>query len=319
MMKDGVMHACLLDGQGRGVELEREALGRWRPEQGSLWVHLGPGSNAWLMGESGLKPNQAAFLLQEKGRPRLVFHPGGFLITLCGVDPAGEPGEMLFLNAWVESRRILTFQSRPMEAVVRLEQENQDGVGAVESADVLLRLIEHLILEIGPLLDDLNGRLDLLEGDLSLARQQTIRKELGEVRRLVIRLHLHLEPQRTMLEALLRHREGAGEPREDKKTLQEMVEQMAGYLERLNAIREHTGVIRDELDSLVAQQMNQALYILSLISGLLLPMGLLTGLLGINVGGMPGVGDPRAFWAVCGLLAGIGAGMGWLFRRLRFI
>jgi zinc transporter len=32
-----------------------------------------------------------------------------------------------------------------------------------------------------------------------------------------------------------------------------------------------------------------------------LPLGFLTGLLGINVGGIPGVDDSNAFWVVCGL------------------
>lgn len=320
---NGLLHACLMDGKGGGKQVGWNEIRHWQPDQGSLWVHLGPGTDtaAWIQKDSGLKPNQAAFLLQEEGRPRLVFHPKGLLITLRGVNhqEGAKPGDMIFLNAWVETHRIITYAPLPVLAVEDLYAESQNGQGALESADVLLRLAEHLTMRMGPILDEISGRLDLLEEELSLANQQKIRKDLGDIRRLVIRLHLHIEPQRTMLLALLRHREGAGEPREDKKTLQEIMEQVSGYLERLDAYRDHAGVIRDELDSIVSQQMNQALYILSVISGLLLPMGLLTGLLGINVGGMPGAATPWAFWAVCLLLVAIGGAMAWMFRRLKFI
>jgi len=47
-----------------------------------------------------------------------------------------------------------------------------------------------------------------------------------------------------------------------------------------------------------------------------LPLGLLTGLLGINVAGIPFAQYPGAFAAVCGLLVLIALFEWWLFRRL---
>jgi zinc transporter len=35
-----------------------------------------------------------------------------------------------------------------------------------------------------------------------------------------------------------------------------------------------------------------------MVAGIFLPLTFLTGLLGINVGGMPGVNDATAFWIV---------------------
>lgn len=59
------------------------------------------------------------------------------------------------------------------------------------------------------------------------------------------------------------------------------------------------------------------MYVLSLVAAIFLPLGLLTGLLGINVGGIPGTESPWAFTVVtCGLVA---LGLVAAFRRLRLL
>ena len=53
------------------------------------------------------------------------------------------------------------------------------------------------------------------------------------------------------------------------------------------------------------------MYVLSVIAAVFLPLGFLTGLLGINVGGMPGADNAAAFWLVCliaSLLAAVSLG-----------
>ena len=63
-----------------------------------------------------------------------------------------------------------------------------------------------------------------------------------------------------------------------------------------------------------AEASNRQMLVLSVVAAIFLPLGLITGLLGINVGGMPGSNDPNAFWAVCVMLVVITAGEIWLFR-----
>ena len=65
--------------------------------------------------------------------------------------------------------------------------------------------------------------------------------------------------------------------------------------------------------------MNKNMYVLSLVAGIFLPLGLLTGLLGINVGGMPGEGNAWAFAIVCIVLVAMAAAVLWIFRRMRLL
>ena len=65
--------------------------------------------------------------------------------------------------------------------------------------------------------------------------------------------------------------------------------------------------------------MNKTMYILSIVAGIFLPLGLLTGLLGINVGGIPGTENPWAFAIFCVLLLIIAGGQIWLFKRKKWM
>ncbi len=75
----------------------------------------------------------------------------------------------------------------------------------------------------------------------------------------------------------------------------------------------------EELSGRMAEQMNHTMYILAIVAAIFLPLGLLTGLLGINVGGMPGADDGAAFWLVCGFLVLVAIGLVWLFRRMKWL
>jgi hypothetical protein len=61
------------------------------------------------------------------------------------------------------------------------------------------------------------------------------------------------------------------------------------------------------------------MYVVSIVAAVFLPLGLLTGLLGMNVGGMPGEGEPRAFLIVCAILVVLAGLVLWMFRRWRML
>ena len=75
----------------------------------------------------------------------------------------------------------------------------------------------------------------------------------------------------------------------------------------------------DEIANRLSESMNRTMYALSMVAGVFLPLGFLTGLLGINVGGMPGVDSGSAFWITCALLVLLGIGEVALFRRMKWL
>ena len=78
-------------------------------------------------------------------------------------------------------------------------------------------------------------------------------------------------------------------------------------------------LIQDDLDSRAASQSNKTMYLLSIVAAIFLPLGFITGLLGINVGGMPGVDNSHAFWITVGLLVVLMGFQLYIFRRLKWL
>ena len=77
------------------------------------------------------------------------------------------------------------------------------------------------------------------------------------------------------------------------------------YVEDLDTVRERAQIVKEELNTVLSDQLNKNLYILSVIAAIFLPLGFLTGLFGINIGGMPGVENDLAFWIFCGFLTAV--------------
>ncbi|MAM33769.1 MAG: hypothetical protein CMH28_01700 [Micavibrio sp.] len=91
----------------------------------------------------------------------------------------------------------------------------------------------------------------------------------------------------------------------DKRSLQESYNHLVRYVEDLDTVRERAQIVKEELNTVLSDQLNKNLYILSVIAAIFLPLGFLTGLFGINIGGMPGVENDLAFWIFCGFLTAV--------------
>lgn len=82
------------------------------------------------------------------------------------------------------------------------------------------------------------------------------------------------------------------------RLLAEQSDRLTRAVEELDAIRERLQIIKDEIAAITAERMNRNTYVLSIAAAVFLPLGFLTGLLGINVGGIPGTNSGEAFWLV---------------------
>ena len=104
-----------------------------------------------------------------------------------------------------------------------------------------------------------------------------------------------------------------------KRRVHEAQDRLTRYVEDLDAMRERAQIVKEELANNIADKMNRNTYVLSIVAAIFLPLGFLTGLLGINVGGMPGVESDLAFWIVCGLCAAFGIGVSIIFKMLKWL
>lgn len=322
MAGGGLIQCFRVGADGRPEEGGWEGLRAGPPAGGFLWAHLDAGSDdarAWLHGE--LPEAAAEALLVEDTRPRAVGHPDGLQLNLRGVNtnPGAEPDDMVSLRIWVEDTRILTVRVRRVMAAEDVAGQLRAGEGPRSPGGLLVALAERLEVRIDDAVSDLAEHLDAFEERQALEGADPAKgPELAEIRRQSVVLRRYLAPQRVALEDVARGRLGNLSP-EQAADLREVVDRTVRHLEDLEAIRERAAVAQEEQSQHLAAELNRRIYALSIVAGLFLPLTFLTGLLGINVAGIPGADSPVGFAVVSGLLAAVVGFEVLLFRRLRWM
>ena len=126
----------------------------------------------------------------------------------------------------------------------------------------------------------------------------------------------YLAPQSDALDAL---RKLDVVPKADRRRLNEIHDRSVHQVEELNQLTSRLLLVREAIAAAQAERLNRQLFVVTVLSALFLPVTFLTGLLGVNLGGIPGAQDPRAFWIFCGLLAAVVVVLAVIMRRLRWL
>ena len=92
----------------------------------------------------------------------------------------------------------------------------------------------------------------------------------------------------------------------------ELIELLDGIVERQHAVDDH-------MQNQISTDLSDRLYVLTLVSAVLLPLTFVTGLLGVNIGGIPLRESRWAFWILCGVLMALAAGQYWVVKKLRWL
>ncbi len=141
-----------------------------------------------------------------------------------------------------------------------------------------------------------------------------VRAQLSDLRRQTAHLRRFLAPQRDALERLVRQPDPILSEA-DNLGIREQADRVQRYLEVLDLTRERGMVAQEEFLSRIAYQQNERIYVLSVAAAIFLPLTFLTGLMGMNVGGMPGADSPFGFAATTLLMSALAVAVAWYFKR----
>ncbi|WP_342242959.1 zinc transporter ZntB [Pseudomonas sp. OTU5201] len=322
----GLVHAFLLDGQGGAEPISREALANLQlaPAQ-SLWLHWDrshPLARRWLREQSGLSEFACDLLLEESTRPRMLALPcDELLLFLRGVNlnPGAVPEDMVSVRIFASAQRILSLRLRPLHATDELIEQWARGTGPKVASEVLLYLAEHLTDKVDSLVADLSEKVDEQEEHLDNNERFRPNHDLMlQVRRRAAGLKRFLAPQRDIYGQLARSRMPWFVER-DSEYWNELNNRLTRYLEELELIRERIGLVLESESRRQSERTSRTMYLLGITTGFFLPLSFITGLLGMNVGGIPGDEARYGFVLACVLILGIAGFQLWLFRRLRWL
>ncbi len=317
-------HALLLDRNGNAKELSYDEInGSTLPEDGILWVHFDYSSQMakdWIRNKSGIDSVAMDALLTEETRPRTTILNDSFLIALRGINlnPNSKPEDMVSIRLFISSNLIITTKRRNLLSIDEIMDSLKKGVGPKSSSEFLNELTYRVTSRMEGVIDELEDRTDSLEESLMDSSDSKFRSELMAIRRETIILRRYLFPQKEAMSKLY-HDKVTWISDYEKIELRETNDQLMRYIEELDTIRDKVALIQEELSNKLSEQMNKKMYVLSIISVIFLPLTFLTGLLGINVDGIPGADNERAFFNFLVILIAIATFQLILFKKKKWI
>jgi len=322
-MSDTFICAYALNGDGSGTGLTEEALRSAGAEGKPAWVHLSARSASarqWLAQDAELPDSTLVdALLAEDTRPRMLPRESGLLLILRGVNlnENAEPEDMVSIRIWIETHRFISVQLRNLRGVAEMQELLQSGTGPTDINDLLTTFIEGSIKRLAPVMGDLAEGIEDIEEQILQMQLAGLREHIISIRRKTSIFNRFILPQKDIVGRLIEIPE-LKLTKNLKQRLQESHNDMTRFVEDLQTMRERAHSIQNEVANILTERLNRNTYVFSIIASIFLPLSFLTGLLGINVLGIPGADDPRAFLIFCGILVAIMATQILIFRKLRW-
>jgi zinc transporter len=263
-----------------------------------LWLHfnLADGrARKWLTEQAELPAEALELLLEAHPRVRVTLVPGGVAAILHDLhhDFHDDPEQFGELRFYVDERRVISARRAPLRSVDRLRRELDAGLSLNSTVAWLERLVRDLTEAFAEVARGLSDRVDELEDEVVSGRGHERRVTLAQMRRLLVRFRRHVNSDRSALGRLRSFHHGAAE---ELSTLRRSIEQLDGVAQDVELVHERVRVLQEEVSSLLAEATNRNLYVLSIVTTVLLPATLVTGIWGMNVGGVPWADDSRGFF-----------------------
>jgi len=231
-------------------------------------------------------------------------------LNLDSLDPT-------FLTIVLRGPVLITIRSCPMPAIEELLSDI--AAEKIPSVSHLIQIV-YLILDE---LTDLSVKAETEARDKTLNIAKTLvdnpatvkASDLANLRLQVEKLISLIENQLYCVTGLDSSDNEALVDRHRKAYVKDLLSELEIAQMGIQRLETRVNGLYDSYQAMGNSRVEKRLRILTIISAITLPFSLIAGLLGMNVGGLPGLQDPQGFVIVIILMAVIGAVELWFFKR----
>ena len=311
------MAVYLFDGKGGVSEVGLDQAGA-HPLKGFTVVAGNTGEpefRIWLSDQLGA--SQSETMTSPDTASRCTVIDDRATVVMRVVHRRADPDDIRrqSLTLWIEKGRVILASKLHLDDLLGIAQWRQSHHAPVTPADFVARLGLRAADRIEPLVEHVGDVLDELEEEILSARAPVLNARLIGIRRTLITLRRALWPQRDVLNTLEIEDLSFFTAR-DRIRLREASGRTSRLGEELQALSERAALVHEQILDTRAEQMNKTILVLTAVTVIAMPMTVVSGLLGMNVAGIPFAQNPEAFWFVVVGLAAVGTGMV-LFMRSR--
>ncbi len=311
--------SCQLDGRGGMTPInDGEVFDCDRP----CWLHLNYAhhqSADWLRLTPLLPDAVRDALGGDSMRPRVSRLGDGTMITLrcVNLNTESRPDQLVVMRVFINEKLIVSTRRRKVYAVDKVLDDLKKGNGPVNGGGWLVDVCDVLTDHASEFIELLHDKIIELE-DAVIDQQVPPRGELSLIRKQLIIMRRYMAPQRDVYSRIASERLPWMND-DDRRRMQDISDRLGRSLDDLDASVARTGVLSDEIGTVMAEAMNRRTYTMSLMAVVFLPTTFLTGLFGVNLGGIPGGGWRYGFVAFCLLLVSLVLGVAFWLRRRKWL
>lgn len=325
--QSGLICAYLFTGQEAGKALRGDEVLQYLGQAQNLapthfiWLHFNlanASTEKWLR-EHSQSPEEFYESLHQGSRSTRIEHADQHLIAVVNDvlhDFSFDPSEIATLWLNVSRNVMISARRKPLKSVDHL----RNAVNAGEIFHSPMELLTHLLRDQADVLTeivrDATTKIDEVEDHLLAERLSRKRANLGELRRLLVRLQRLLAPEPAALFRLLQ-KPPAWMADNDVHELRQSTEEFSVVLSDMASLQERIKLLQEEIAAHVGEQNNRSLFVLTIVTVLALPINITAGLMGMNVGGIPWAQDENGFWVVVALISLITAIAAWIAQHFK--
>jgi len=293
------------DGQARRITPE-EAVAYDGP--GFIWTHVeSEGEPELPLPILADIPEVAAnALVATETRPRCDRIGDGAIVNIRGpsATETHDSDRLVSIRMWARRGRVDSVTRRPLAATAGVLAQMEAG-RILDPGDLVTAYAREISGTLDPQVADLGDQLDDCESELQDGNKFRLRAIITRIRSEAIAFRRFVAPDRDALTTLASY-DFDWLAEDDRLHIREAADRFARMAEELESVRERSALLHEQLTDLRAEEIDQRSLLISVVAFIFLPLTFITGLLGMNVEGIPYAHSPEAFWgvvALCVLLA----------------
>ena len=314
--------------QARDVDARPEPRVAELEAHGLTWVHLDAPTleeASQLAERFGWHPLDLEDVLSRRQRPKVDEYPD----YLFGVlhfpvyDKAIQRLNAAELDVFVGNGWLVTLPNVELLPVTRLfrrceeDEELREQLFSKGSGYLLYHILDDLFDYCFPILDKIGHKLDSVEDDLFEKRAEEVVRDLSNVKQEIISYRKIIKPERSTLRLLERQIERFL-PEDLELYFDDIVDASERIWDLLDNYKEVVEALEDTNESVISHRQNDVLRVLTVVTVILLPLTLITGIFGMNVR-FPGFEGATGFWTVVAFMVALALGLTAFFRYKRWL
>jgi magnesium transporter len=227
------------------------------------------------------------------------------------------------LDFFLASDYLITIPNVELLPVTRLFRRCEEDEALREqlfskgSGRLLYEVLDDLFDYCFPILDKIGHKLDTIEDEMFEGRSEEIVRDISNAKQEIISYRKIIKPERSTLRVLERHVERFL-PEELDLYFDDVVDATERIWDILDNYKEVVEALETTNESVITHRQNEVLRILTIISFIMLPLFVITGIFGMNVH-FPGEFTATGFWVICGMMVGAVGGMVAYFRYKKWL